>query len=561
MALIYGQCRIGRHTKLIKNFFKSIQHRIKNLVTPESDTSYREKTKKTKAASSKKTAENLDPQSEHALRNKRPRRPKKRRRPQKRKSSGIDSKPSSSKRVDNKKIEWQVEQFQVALCEGKLRFHDLDLPTPLMHAIYDLGFEYCSPIQAEILPSILKGNDATGRAQTGTGKTAAFLIAIITKLLTTPKEKKGRQAKPRALIVAPTRELAMQITNEAKALAKYTPINILAVFGGMDYEKQRRMIREQKPDVFVATPGRLIDFHKQGALGLKELEILVIDEADRMLDMGFIPDVRKIIHATPPKGERQTLLFSATLAPEVLRLSAKWTRQPTHVEIEPDQVAVESVKQIIYITTTDEKLALLHHLITQQKLERVLIFCNRRDETRRLADFLRRYGINCSMISGEIAQKKRIKTLELFRAGTIKVLVATDVAGRGLHIEGISHVINYTLPHDPEDYVHRIGRTGRAGATGTSISFACEDDSFYIPNIETFLGEKLNCIQPDEAWLELPPPPRKKTKSGGSKGKKRQRRPYRPKNRSTADGNKRRKSGHRKNHPPQKDHKQHADRT
>jgi ATP-dependent RNA helicase RhlB len=257
--------------------------------------------------------------------------------------------------------------------------------------------------------------------------------------------------------------------------------------------------------VLVATPGRLLDYHRQGEVKLNQVEILVIDEADRMLDMGFVPDVRKIIHCTPQKSKRQTLLFSATLSPDVLRLSSQWTKNPVRVEIEPEQVATDSVKQIVYITTTEVKTALLYNLISSKNLERVIVFCNRRDETRRLTEFLQKYDVNCAMISGEIPQKKRMKTLENFKSGKIRVLVATDVAGRGLHIEGISHVVNFTLPHDPEDYVHRIGRTGRAGATGTSISFACEEDSFYIPDIESFLGEPLHCVHPNENWLTLPP--------------------------------------------------------
>jgi ATP-dependent RNA helicase RhlB len=522
---------------LIKNIFKTIHHRIKNLVTPENERSNREDTPKSQQKPSKGSNEKYETRSKKPPSNKRPRRPQKHRRPKTSHAPKRPSKQFSGSDPAKPDKAWDIEQFQVPLCEGKLRFHDLDLPAPLMHAIHDLGFQYCSPIQAEILPSILKGNDATGRAQTGTGKTAAFLIAIITRLLSHPKEKNRYQARPRTLILAPTRELAMQITEEAKALAKYTPLEILAVFGGMDYEKQRRKIRE-KPDIFVATPGRLIDFHKQRELNLIELEILVIDEADRMLDMGFIPDVRQIIHSTPPKSQRQTLLFSATLAPEVIRLSAKWTREPTHVEIEPDHVAVDTINQIVYIITADEKLALLHYIITQHKLQRVLVFCNRRDETRNLTESLQRYGVNCAMISGEIAQNKRIRTLEGFRSGKVNVLVATDVAGRGLHIEGISHVINYALPHDPEDYVHRIGRTGRAGATGTSISFACEDDSFYIPDIETFLGEKLKCIQPDESWLKLPPLPRKKAKTNQSRPQKHRRKPYKSKNRTSANSSK-----------------------
>ena len=510
---------------MIKHIFRTIHQRLKNIVSTESKENLRETPPRdhVQQGGAKRPVEK--PRLETATPAKSPRRAQKPRRTKRPRTSQKPFKSPSKTEDGVSKDAWEIAQFQVPFCDGKLRFHDLELPVPLMHAIHDLGFQYCSPIQAEILPDILKGNDATGQAQTGTGKTAAFLIAIITRLFNRPRVDNSHKARPRTLILAPTRELVMQITEEANALAKYTPLKVVAVFGGMDYEKQRRMLHE-RPDILVATPGRLLDFHKQREVDLKELDILVIDEADRMLDMGFVPDVRLIIHATPSKSRRQTLLFSATLAPEVIGLAAKWTRQPTHVEIEPDQIAVDSVNQIVYITTTDEKLALLLYVITQQRLQRVLVFCNRRDETRKLTASLQRYGVNCALISGEIAQTKRIRTLEQFRSGKINVLVATDVAGRGLHIEGISHVINYTLPHDPEDYVHRIGRTGRAGATGTSISFACEEDSFYIPEIETFLGGALKCIHPDESWLKLPPLPRKKATAYFSSPPKRRHRPF-----------------------------------
>jgi ATP-dependent RNA helicase RhlB len=405
---------------------------------------------------------------------------------------------------------WNAERFVVPACEGRIRFQDLGLPDLVLHAIADLGFQYCTPIQGQLFPDTLGGRDAYGRAQTGTGKTAAFLITAITRMLSRPLDKKPENGRPRMLVLAPTRELVMQIAAEAQQLSKYCSLNIVTVFGGMDYDKQRRQLTGRVVDIVVATPGRLLDFHRHRDVDLGKIEILVIDEADRMLDMGFIPDVRKIVYATPYKDKRQTMLFSATLTEEVTRLSAQWTRDPVSVEIEPEQVAVETVEQVVYIVTTREKFALLYNYITSQNLERVLIFCNRRDETRRLADLFTRYRINCALLSGEIPQKKRIRTLENFKAGKIRVLVATDVAGRGIHIEDMSHVINFTLPHDPEDYVHRIGRTGRAGATGTSISFACEEDSFYIPAIEEFIGQKLNCIQPQDAWLQLPPPPPRK---------------------------------------------------
>ncbi|MDA8141400.1 MAG: ATP-dependent RNA helicase RhlB [Desulfobacteraceae bacterium] len=427
---------------------------------------------------------------------------------------------------------WDPALFDVAPVEGQVRFHDFDLPIPVMHAISDLGFQYCTPIQAEILPSTLKGKDATGRAQTGTGKTAAFLITVITHLLGKPLVEKSSKGEPRVLVLAPTRELVLQIAEEARLLSKYTQLTIVSVFGGMDYEKQRRLLAQSKIDIVVATPGRLLDFKRQGDVRLGNVEILIIDEADRMLDMGFIPDVRKIVLATPHKTKRQTLLFSATLTPEVTRLASQWTTDPITVEIQPKQVAVDTVEQIIYIVTREEKYILLYNIITRSNLERVLVFCNRKDETRKLADLFTRYQIDCAVLSGDVRQRARIRTLEDFKAGKIRVLVATDVAGRGIHIEGMAHVINYTLPRDAEDYVHRIGRTGRAGATGTSISFADEEDSFYIPNIETFIGRKLACVQPEEEWMTPPPPPPpakrkpRATESTGAEGTDKKRRPH-----------------------------------
>jgi ATP-dependent RNA helicase RhlB len=445
-----------------------------------------------------------------------------------------DSRPDSRKGVQ-KKPEWNRSAFVVPEEEGKTRFHDLALPDPVLHAIADAGFSYCTPIQAEILPATLKGQDAFGRAQTGTGKTAAFLITVLSRLLSIPLKGKRSSGRPRVLIIAPTRELVLQIADEAKLLAKYCPFNIVSVFGGMDYEKQRRQLHDRGVDIIVATPGRLLDFKRRKDLDLSRVEMLIIDEADRMLDMGFIPDVRQIVYSTPHKDKRQTLFFSATLTPDVTRLSASWTRNPVSVEIEPQQVAVDTVEQVVYIVTTDEKFALTYNIIVQKKLERVLVFCNRRDETRRLASMLDRYRIDCAVLSGEVPQKKRIRTLDQFKLGKIRVLVATDVAGRGIHIEAMDHVINFTLPHDPEDYVHRIGRTGRAGAAGTSISFACEEDSFYIPAIEEFIGRALHCIPPDDAWLELPPPPPRRRSpkpkpatrtdtGGGQRGTRRRRR-------------------------------------
>ncbi len=427
-------------------------------------------------------------------------------------SGSITHKPSDKRRPA--KAPWRRESFQVPAAEGKVRFHDLELPDRIMHAIADAGFQYCTPIQAEILPATLEGRDAFGRAQTGTGKTAAFLIAVLTRMLANPRKGKTPPGTPRVLIIAPTRELVLQIADEARLLSTHCRFSIVTVFGGMDYEKQRRQLHGRPVDIIVATPGRLLDFKRRKDLDLRRVETLILDEADRMLDMGFIPDVRQIVYSTPHKDKRQTLFFSATLTPDVTRLSASWTRDPVTVEIEPEQVAVDTVEQMVYIVTTDEKFALTYNIITKRNLQRVLIFCNRRDETRRLAETLDRYRIDCAVLSGEVPQKKRIRTLDQFKAGKIRVLVATDVAGRGIHIDSMDYVINFTLPRDPEDYVHRIGRTGRAGAAGTSISFADEEDSFYLPPIEKFIGRPLDCTQPEETWLDLPPaPPRQKNKS------------------------------------------------
>ncbi|MFZ5563882.1 MAG: DEAD/DEAH box helicase [Thermodesulfobacteriota bacterium] len=379
-----------------------------------------------------------------------------------------------------------------------------------MHAIFDLGFTYCTPIQAQVLPSTLAGRDAFGRAQTGTGKTAAFLISILTHLQKNPLPEKRKPGTPRALILAPTRELVVQIAEEARQLAKYSEAQIVPVFGGMEFKQQQDRLSRGPVDIVVATPGRLLDFSRRNRVVLKQVEILVIDEADRMLDMGFIPDVRKIIYATPQKGSRQTLLFSATLTEAITRLAASWTRDPVSVAVEPEQVAVASVDQVVYIVTSQQKFALLYNIIVRQDLRRVLVFCNRKDAVSRLAEKMTQYGLPCEILTGDVPQQKRSRRLEEFKSGKLRVLVATDVVARGIHIEAMDHVVNFDLPHDPEDYVHRIGRTGRAGATGTSISFADERDSFYIPDIEDFMERPLPCTEPDPDWLELPPAPGRK---------------------------------------------------
>ena len=405
------------------------------------------------------------------------------------------------RRPSNHKKIWDLSQFQVEPQHGKVRFHDLDLPVQLMHGIADLGFQYASPIQAESLPYTLAGNDVVGKAQTGTGKTAAFLITIINDLMTHPLEEEQYAGEPRALIIAPTRELVMQISEDAKGLAKHTGLKVQTLVGGMDYDKQKKALHYDTADIIIATPGRLIDFAGNKDVYLDRVEVMVIDEADRMLDMGFIPQVRRIVRMTPHKDHRQTLLFSATFTSDVERLAEQWTLDATRIEIEPEHVASDSVDQKVYIVESKNKFKLLQALLETEQAESVIVFANRRDEVRRLHERLRKKGLSTGMLSGEIAQNKRVRTLEDFKSGKIQVLVATDVAGRGLHVDDISHVINYTLPEEPEDYVHRIGRTGRAGKTGVSISFACEDDSFLLEPIEKLLGGKLNCVRPPEELL------------------------------------------------------------
>lgn len=391
----------------------------------------------------------------------------------------------------------------------------LDLPLPLDQAIAEMGFTDCTPVQKEVLPHSLDGKDIIAQAQTGTGKTAAFLISIITYHLENPEVQKRRPGTPFALVIAPTRELVLQITQDAENLSQFCDFTSMAVVGGIDYEKQKTQLK--KPvDLVIATPGRLLDFMRSNIIDLSAVETLVIDEADRMLSMGFIPDVKDIIRRTPKKENRQTQLFSATFSDDIKRLASSWTLNPERVEIEPAQVAVDSVKQEVYLTPTDQKITVLYNLINQVDVGKVMIFVNRRDQTREVESQLYRYGIECGLLTGEVPQKKRIQTLDRFKSGEIMVLVATDVAGRGIHVDDVTHVVNYNLPEDPEDYVHRIGRTGRAGSKGISISLACEDDAFMLPAIETLLGIPMVCEQTPAALLKPLPAP---TRSGREKPK------------------------------------------
>ena len=410
-----------------------------------------------------------------------------------------EAKKSQQKSAGKRKVvddtPWSIDDFKVEADPTKTRFHDMDLPDSVMRGIHALGFQYCTPIQAESLPAALRGRDTIGQAQTGTGKSAAFLLTILNRLLTVKPEERFA-SEPRALVIAPTRELVMQIGKDAEGLAKYTGLNVVTIVGGMDYEKQRAQLRNNVVDVLVATPGRLIDFMRSQDVFLDQIEVLVLDEADRMLDMGFIPDVRRIVRATPTKDQRQTLLYSATFNYDVRILIDQWTTDPLEVVIEPEHVATDRVEQRCYLVAESEKYKLLEQVLADEKPERCIIFANRRDLTRNLCDKLNKNGHVAVLLSGEVAQEKRIRTLERFRSGHVRILVATDVAGRGIHVDAVSHVINYTLPEDPQDYVHRIGRTGRAGAKGVSVSFVSEDDAFVLPDLEKYLGTKLELTQP-----------------------------------------------------------------
>ncbi|TCB51495.1 ATP-dependent RNA helicase RhlB [Acinetobacter sp. ANC 4779] len=370
-------------------------------------------------------------------------------------------------------------------------FETLNLHPKLKQAIDALGFTEMTPIQEKVLKFTLAGHDAIGRAQTGTGKTAAFLISVINDLLNNPIKEQRFRGEARALILAPTRELALQIESDAKDLTKFTDLHVVTLLGGVDFDKQKAQLDKQFVDIIVATPGRLIDFVEQKEVWLDQIEFLVIDEADRLLDMGFIPSVKRIVRYSPRKEQRQTLMFSATFSYDVLNLAQQWLFEPVTVEIEPEKKTNADVEQRVYMVAKTDKYKLLQEILRDEPIEKVMIFANRRDQVRKLYDHLKRDGYKVVMLSGEIAQDKRTKMLDQFKNGQHNIMIATDVAGRGIHVDGVSHVINFTLPEQSDDYVHRIGRTGRAGAQGVSISFLSEDDAFYLPEIEKAIGQKL----------------------------------------------------------------------
>jgi len=355
----------------------------------------------------------------------------------------------------------------------ELSFSSLHLPESLQKGLADASFERCTPIQAQTLPHALAGLDVAGQAQTGTGKTAAFLVAMFARLVREPAPASRTSNAPRALIIAPTRELAVQIHRDADVLGSHTGLSLGLAFGGVDYDKQRRHL-EQGVDVLIGTPGRIIDFFKQRVIDLRFVQVLVLDEADRMFDLGFISDIRYILRRLPPPDRRLNLLFSATLSHRVLELAYEHMNDPILVRVEPDKMTVDRVQQVIYYPSMEEKPRLLLALLRQLNPRRSMVFVNTRRTAEELEELLRANGINAEAISGDVPQRKRLRLLRAFHEGSLAVLIGTDVASRGLHIPDVTHVFNYDLPQDPEDYVHRIGRTARAGAEGTAISFGCE---------------------------------------------------------------------------------------
>ena len=407
-----------------------------------------------------------------------------------------------------------------------ISFDELTLPQVVRGGIAGAGFTRCTPIQAKVLPLSLVGRDVAGQAQTGTGKTAAFLITVFSRLLEHGRPR--RPAAPRALVIAPTRELAVQIASDAEMLgAAGMGLVVQAVYGGVDYKKQRENLR-QDVDLLIGTPGRLIDYWKQKVYDLRAIEILVIDEADRMFDMGFIKDLRFLLRRCPPVEQRQSMMFSATLSQDVLELAYMFMNEAVKLEVKPEQVTAEGIEHRLYHVGKHEKLGFLLWFLHREGSDRTLIFCN----MRRTADYLCRTlavnGFLAEQITGDIEQRKRLRILEDFKEGRLPILVATDVASRGLHIEGVTHVINYDIPFDAQDYVHRAGRTARAGATGLAISLACEDYVDGLEPIETLIGFKIPHEFPDDTMVvPVTPAPRlpRRRLDAGPRGQ--QRRPGR----------------------------------
>jgi ATP-dependent RNA helicase RhlB len=377
------------------------------------------------------------------------------------------------------------------------RFDELNIPGKILGGLKDSGFTYCTPIQSQTLPLSLGGKDVAGQAQTGTGKTAAFMVTVFTRLLSLPVRSTNMAS---ALIVAPTRELALQIYNDARMIGRYTDLNLAQVVGGIDYKKQADVLRKGT-DIVICTPGRIIDYIKQGIFQTNGIKVVVIDEADRLFDLGFTKDMRYILRKLPHYEKRQSMLFSATLSYRVLALTYDYMNLPEFISVIPDEVTVEGVDQKLFHVGKSEKLSLLLGLLQREPWSRILIFVNTKSGVEWLSKKLKGNKLPAEGITGDVPQRKRLQLMERFKDGRIKILVATDVASRGIHVEDISHAINYDIPQDPENYVHRIGRTARAGKKGSAISFACEEYVFHLEPIEELLGFKIPVVWPENEWF------------------------------------------------------------
>jgi ATP-dependent RNA helicase RhlB len=395
-----------------------------------------------------------------------------------------------------------------------IEFSSFDLPRELMQGIEEAGFLVCTPIQEKTLPLTLAGRDVAGQAQTGTGKTAAFLVAVFHRLLRSPPAEQRKATQVRALILAPTRELAIQIHRDATKLGRHTGLKLAIAYGGTDYDLQRKHISEGV-DVLIGTPGRIIDYFKQRVFDLRRAQVVVLDEADRMFDLGFIKDVRFLLRRCPPPQERLGLLFSATMSLRVSELAYEHMNNPQLVQVEPERVTAERVRQLLYHTSNEEKIPLLLGMMKSIDARRSIVFVNTKRDAERVWSYLEGNDFSAAILSGDVPQRKRQALLKRFQDGELAILVATDVAARGLHIPDVSHVFNYDLPQDAEDYVHRIGRTARLGADGDAISFACERFVYSLPEIEAYIGHPIPVAQvTDELLVEPRAPvarPRRKT--------------------------------------------------
>jgi len=384
-----------------------------------------------------------------------------------------------------------------------LTFPDIDLPEELLAAVNDLGFERLTRVQAEVLPLSLQGRDIVAQAQTGSGKTAAYLLTLYARMMR--QERQSEIQNPRGLIIAPTRELAVQIASDAEKLAAHTSFSVHVVFGGIDYKKQQNRFADGV-DLLIGTPGRLIDYHRKGAYSLRDTEMVVVDECDRLFDMGFAEDLRWLLHRLPYTDKRQSLMFTATLSRRVMQLGWREMTDPAEIIINREQLTPETVHQELYHVASHEKLSLLLGLLGREGGERIMIFLNTKHAARRLVEDLRRHGYVARGLTGDVMQTKRLRVLDDFRDGSLPILVATDVASRGLHIDGVTHVINFDLPQDAEDYVHRIGRTARVGAEGKAFTLACDDYVYSLDAVHKFVGYEIPvCFAPEELFAEVIP--------------------------------------------------------